>query len=337
MALLGADYGIIGEGERLAALLEAIEKGTDPAGLPGVILPGQAAALPKPFDTPVARTLNRFPTVTDYYVRHGGMLNLQSKRGCPFRCIYCTYPHIEGHHLRFVAPQEIARTAVELEAAGARSLFVTDSAFNADPDHSLEVARAFRKAGLTLPWGAFFAPTRLPDDYFQIMADCGLCHVEFGTESLSDTVLSAYGKPFRRQAVLAAHRMARDAGLHTAHYMLFGGPGETPQTLAETLDGVERLDKCAVFMFCGMRIYPHTRLYDLALAEGQIRNGQNLVVPNFYHPPGIDMHHIMEAIQARRRGRLNWIIGAGSPETAAITARMYRKGYSGPLWEYLCR
>jgi radical SAM superfamily enzyme YgiQ (UPF0313 family) len=43
MALLGADYGIIGEGERLAALLEAIEKGTDPAGLPGVILPGQAA------------------------------------------------------------------------------------------------------------------------------------------------------------------------------------------------------------------------------------------------------------------------------------------------------
>lgn len=337
MAALEADYGIMGEGERLPLLIEALERGDDPAAIEGVVVRGRPVATPTPWTRQTVRRFDPDGGHLAYYLKTGGILNLQSKRGCPFRCIYCTYPHIEGHRMRRVAPAAIARTAVDLEAAGARYLFVTDSAFNADPDHSMAVARAFRKAGLTIPWGAFFAPTTLPEDYFRVMADGGLTHVEFGTESLSDAVLAAYGKPFRRQDVLTAHRMARNAGLYTAHYLLFGGPGETPRTLTETLDTLEVLDKCAVFMFCGMRIYPHTRLYDLALAEGQIRAGQNLVDPVFYRAPGIDTHRITQTIHARSRGRANWIIGAGSPETTAITARMYRKGYAGPLWEYLCR
>ena len=337
MDVLGADYGIVGEGERLSLLLDALEHGENPETIDGVVVRGRPIATPSPWPHATERHFDPAGDHLAYYLETGGILNLQSKRGCPFNCIYCTYPHIEGHRMRRLAPADIARMAVELEAAGARYLFVTDSAFNADAAHSLEVARAFKKAGLSIPWGAFFAPTALPDDYFKIMADCGLGHVEFGTESLSDAVLAAYGKPFRRSDVLTAHRMAREDDLHTAHYLLFGGPGETPQTLERTLTTVETLDKCVIFMFCGMRIYPHTRLYDLALAEGQILPGQDLVEPVFYRSPHIDTDRITETILARSGGRLNWVIGAGGPETAAITARMYRKGYTGPLWEYLCR
>ncbi|MCI5120138.1 MAG: B12-binding domain-containing radical SAM protein, partial [Candidatus Electrothrix sp. AUS4] len=105
----------------------------------------------------------------------------------------------------------------ELEAAGAKYLFLTDSAFNSDVEHSLAVAKAFQKAGLSIPWGGFFAPVRLPADYFTVMADAGLAHVEFGTEALSDTMLKNYRKPFRVQDVFAAYQQALDAGLHTAH------------------------------------------------------------------------------------------------------------------------
>ncbi|BBO81608.1 B12-binding domain-containing radical SAM protein [Desulfosarcina ovata subsp. sediminis] len=337
MEALQADYGIMGEGERLPLLLDALSRDDDPAAVEGVVVRGRPAKTPSPWPSATLRRFDPHGDHLDYYLKTGGILNLQTKRGCPFRCVYCTYPHIEGHRMRLLDPPSIARTAVKLQDAGARYLFVTDSAFNADPAHSIEVARALRKAGLTIPWGAFFAPTAPPPDYFRIMADCGLSHVEFGTESLSNPVLAAYGKPFNRKAVLDAHRMAREAGLHTAHYLLFGGPGETGRTLTETLDHVERLERCVVFMFCGMRIYPHTRLYDLAVAQGQIRAGQNLISPVFYRSPDIDATRIMETIHARSRGRINWVVGAGSPETTTITARMYRKGYSGPLWEYLCR
>ena len=97
------------------------------------------------------------------------------------------------------------------------------------------------------------------------MADSGLTHIEFGTESLTDKVLTAYGKPFKKVEIFRAHRLALDAGLRVAHYLMPGGPGEDERTLEETLTGVEQLEKTVLFFFCGVRIYPHTALYDIAL------------------------------------------------------------------------
>ena len=337
MALLEADYGIIGEGERLADLLNAIEDEQDPSGIPGIILPAQAATVPRPLGDHLSRTINMSPEVTDHYVRNGGMLNLQSKRGCPFRCVYCTYPHIEGRRMRLISPSEVADNAVALQAAGARYLFITDSAFNADPGHSLEVAEAFQTAGLTIPWGAFFAPTRLPEGYFKQLAQAGLSHIEFGTEAMSDDVLTAYHKPFRVEDVLEAHQAALAAGVHAAHYMLLGGPGETPLTLAETLSNIDKLTRTVVFFFCGMRIYPHTALYRLAVEQNLISPQDDLLEPVFYRSEAIDESTITAMVREYAGERVNWVLGAGGEETERILARLHRRGFTGPLWEFLIR
>src|SRR4030042_3371658 len=112
------------------------------------------------------------------------MLNLQTKRGCSYNCIYCTYPHIEGSDLRPVPAGEVADTALELERAGAKYFFITDSAFNCDYEHSAEVARAFKEKGVSIPWGAFLAPTRPPSDYYRTLCGAGMTHAEFGTEEI---------------------------------------------------------------------------------------------------------------------------------------------------------
>jgi radical SAM superfamily enzyme YgiQ (UPF0313 family) len=265
------------------------------------------------------------------------MLNLQTQRGCPFRCVYCTYPHIEGRRPRFVPPEEVARTALRLQDSGAKYLFITDSAFNAVPEHARAVARAFREAELAIPWGAFFAPTAPPDGFYREMAEAGLTHVEFGTESLSDPVLKKYGKPFRSTDVPEAHRAAREAGLHVAHYFLLGGPGENRDTLEETLSRVDKLPKTVLFFFCGMRIYPHTPLYEIAAAEGQIDPGRSLLKPVFYQSPALSSEDIIRTVTERANGRPNWVIGSGGPEMETILSRMYARGFSGPLWEYLAR
>jgi radical SAM superfamily enzyme YgiQ (UPF0313 family) len=264
-------------------------------------------------------------------------MNLQTKRGCTFNCVYCTYPHIEGAELRPIPADEVAETACGLERAGAKYIFITDSVLNTSFEHSLEVARAFARKGLGLPWGAFFAPTRPPADYYREMKSAGLTHVEFGTESLSGPVLKAYRKPFPRDDVFAAHRAAIGAGLHVAHYLLLGGPGEDRGTLAETLDAAEQLEKTAVFFFCGMRIYPHTRLYDIALAEGQISETDDLVEPVFYHSPGISTGEIVSTVEERAHGRDNWVIGSGGAAIERVVARLHRHGHTGPLWEHLVR
>jgi radical SAM superfamily enzyme YgiQ (UPF0313 family) len=265
------------------------------------------------------------------------MLNLQTKRGCHFKCVYCTYPHIEGHHLRLIDPEETAAAALKLQARGAKYFFITDSVFNADCSHSLAVARAFKKNGVSIPWGAFFAPLEQPEDYFRIMADAGLTHVEFGTDSLSNAVLASYRKPFRDQQIFKTHQAAVDTGLYVAHYFLLGGPGENPQTLKETLTRVGSLKQSALFFFCGMRIYPGTALYDIAVKEGQVEKSRSILEPVFYRSPLIDSAEIVRRVRQEAGDRINWVIGAGGAETAKTITRLYQRGHCGPMWEYLIR
>ena len=272
-----------------------------------------------------------------WYLKHGAMLNLQTKRGCPFRCIYCTYPLIEGRKLRLVEPKEAAQTALALEAAGARYLYITDSSFNADINHSLEVARAFKKAGLSIPWGGFFTPLPLPEGYFETLAEAGLKHVEFGTDSLCDTMLKAYGKPFTVAQVIAAHKAARSAGRHVAHYFLLGGPGETMQTLDTTLAIIETLRKTVLFLFCGMRVYPHTALFHHCAEQGYLEPGSDLLDPVFYRAEKIDDDTIQRRVAEKADGRVNWVVGSGGEKAATNLYRMHKGGFSGPLWEYLIR
>ncbi len=334
---LKADYGIIGEGERFGLLVEAVAQGREPTEIPGVISSASAVEPPMPWDGTQLRAFVPNAPHNRFYNQKGGMLNLQTKRGCSFTCIYCPYPRIEGKKHRLIDPEEVAKTAKTLEAAGAKYLFITDSAFNSEVDHSLAVARAFKAAGITIPWGGFFAPIRLPEDYFSIMADCGLKHVEFGTESLSEKMLKTYRKPFRVGDVFTGHRQARQAGIYTAHYFLLGGPGESTDTLTETLDNIEQLDRAALFFFIGIRIYPGTTLYQIALKEGKITRNTDMLEPVFYHADAINHDEIESMVTARARNRMNWIVGSGGEKSAQTVSKMHERGHSGPLWELIAR
>jgi radical SAM superfamily enzyme YgiQ (UPF0313 family) len=336
MEALDADYGIVGDGERFAPLLTALETQGDVSSLPGVMSRGKPfVEVPVSRDVTFRRRFDMHSPHVHYYLSHGGILNLQTKRGCPYRCIYCTYPHIDGHRLRFIDPDEVARTALRLQEAGAKYLFITDSTFNCDTDHSLNVAKAFIKARLTIPWGAFFAPFKPTADYYETMVAAGLTHVEFGTESLCDPILSVYGKPFCRDDIFYAHKCASDAGLHIAHYLLFGGPGEDENTLKETLTNADQLEKTVLILFCGMRIYPHTALHQIAIREGQITSGQNLLEPVFYRSPVLNTDTITTMVMERAMGRPHWVFGSGSEKSASIVSRMHARGHYGPLWEQL--
>jgi radical SAM superfamily enzyme YgiQ (UPF0313 family) len=333
----GADWGVVGEGERARTLFDALAEGRDPSSLPGVARRGGPA--PEPSPIPPANIAGRagapLNPALGFYLSRGAILNLQTQRGCGFQCAYCTYPAIEGHRFRRRAVDDVAREAKRLEEAGARFLFLTDSVFNADPDHCLAVAEAFERVALSVPWGAFFAPLTPPPGFYERMARAGCTHAEFGTEALSDAMLARIRKSFRRADVLRAHRAAVDAGIHVAHFMLLGGPDEDDRTLEETLAGAELLDRAALFFFCGMRIFRGTELERMARASGQIAPEERLLAPVFYEPPSLPLSEIAERVRRHARGRTSWVVGSGEERSEPLLQRMYERGHTGPLWERL--
>ena len=337
MAALGADYGLAGEGERLAQLLGAFERGEAPPALPGLYVGENCLAPREPWRGPMGQRSLLPPEQLSFYLERGGMLNLQSKRGCPHRCSYCSYPTIEGHGVRAMEPGQVARTARELQEAGARYLWIIDASFNCDEAQNLALARAFQREGVNVPWGAFFAPTPMSDDYWAELAASGLTHVEFGTESLSPEVLAGYRKPFGPAQVLRAHQQALDAGLYVAHFFLLGGPGETAETVDETLRAAEELRGSVRFFFVGVRLFPGTGMHRLALEEGQITPDQDLLEPAFYRPPGISLEQMAERAEQAAARRFAWVLGSASEHESDLLQRMYARGYTGPCWEKLIR
>lgn len=333
MKRLAADYGVAGEGEPLCEFLDglAVGKVTPVAGL----LVGAGWREPTaPWTGPRLRLVTSPQTVA-HYLRWGGMLNVQTKRGCPYLCTYCTYPGIEGRKLRLFDPASVAHEWQTLIAAGAKFLFVTDAVFNSHVHHNLAVADALKQSQLAVPWGAFFAPLKPRRDYYRRLRDAGLTHAEFGTESLSPAMLKQYRKPFTVEHALAAHAEARAAGLHVAHYIMLGGPGETEATVQETLDRCDEISDAALFIFCGVRIYPGTKVHAQALREGQVDAQDDLLAPRFYAPAAIDVETIGKMVSARARGRRHWVTGSGDADMAAIVKRMYQRGHIGPLWDRL--
>jgi radical SAM superfamily enzyme YgiQ (UPF0313 family) len=333
MRRLGADYGVAGEGEPLSDFLDGLAAGKL-TSVPGLLVGDAWQERTSPWTGPRRRVVASPDTVA-HYLRWGGMLNVQTKRGCPYLCTYCTYPGIEGRKLRLFEPDDVAAEWQALIRAGAKFLFVTDSVFNSHVGHNLAVAAALKRNGIATPWGAFFAPLRPQQDYYQRLREAGLSHAEFGTESLSPSMLKQYRKPFTVEHALAAHAAARAAGIHVAHYIMLGGPGETEATVRETLDHCDRLDDAALFFFCGVRIYPGTTVHAQAMREGQVDANDDLLVPRFYNSPSVGVDTIGTMVKDRARGRRHWVIGSGDAEMAALIKRMYQRGRVGPLWDRL--
>ena len=227
MRELGADYGIIGEGERLSLLLDALECRKRcrryPASLPALRGGGTSAVAPQ--DHAKVRPMSAPCGVSPETGRGAESSN---QAGVRLQLHLLDLSPYRGTDPAAVRPGRSGRNGTPVAGSGSQGIFVTDAAFNSSSSHSLAVAKAFKKAGVSIPWGAFFAPVNIDRDYFRILADAGLSHAEFGSESLSDLVPKAYRKPFRAENVFKAHAAAVEAGLHVAHYLLFGGPGEIP-------------------------------------------------------------------------------------------------------------
>jgi hypothetical protein len=114
---------------------------------------------------------------------------------------------------------------------------------------------------------------------------------------------------------------------------MFGGPDETLATVDEGLKNIQRLEKCVVFAFCGIRLHPDTEIYTRALREGILSAKDSLLKPVYYFSPNLDLEGMNQRITIAFRGRRDRIFPPS--EGLVRMATMNRFGYRGLLWDKL--
>ncbi|HLB25277.1 MAG TPA: radical SAM protein [Nitrospirota bacterium] len=283
MEYLGVGLGVVGEGEEAAvALVRALEEGNDPALVPGVCALRDGRFV----HTPAAHIdggAMRAPAWRHFPARGYDMAGVQSKRGCSFGCVYCTYPMLEGRRLRLRPPKDVVdelQRALE-NGTGCPSYFV-DNVFNNPKGHAEAVCDEITARGLDISWGCLASPAGLDAAMLRKMKDAGCESVEIGADSLSDRALKGLGKAFGAEDVKKAVRACREAGMLHMLFLILGGPGEDEHTLKETFDALDELRPDKVFAVAGIRVYPGTPLEARAREEGVLRADEDLLWPKFY-------------------------------------------------------
>ena len=301
MKRLGAEYGVVGEGEQaLVALLDRIENGRN-AAAGAVSTPSPISELDSLPDPDHRRC------AYSRYMSRGGFASVQSKRGCPFDCIYCAYPLLEGNVHRLRSPGRVADEVESLARDADRCcVFFTDSVFNAPRDHALAVCREMTRRGSRARWMAYCNPLQFDEELARAMAEAGCVGIEFGLDVATDKMLAAMGKPFTQSDIRVALAVAAAAGLPFALFLLFGGPGETAQDIREAQ---RFLDSCAtpnaVFASLGIRIYAGTPMERIARRDGAIAPDADLFAPAYYVSPALG-DDPMPALDEIARARHEW-------------------------------
>lgn len=331
--LFRPDYGIQGEGEEsLLRLITSMDDGRPDLSIEGLVyrngeeirVNGRGHFLKTP-------DLSFDREILGFYWDKAGMVNVQTKRGCPYRCIYCTYPLIEGHHVRTLDPERIVHTLHELyEKYRIDYVFFTDSVFNISNNFNVELANLMIRSELKTRWGAYFSPHNLTLEQLELYKRAGLTHIEFGTESLSDTTLVHYGKHFDVEEVVRVSDYCNKAGIYFCHFMIIGGYGETEQTVDESFENSKRIANTVFFPFIGMRIYPGTTLHQVALREGVVEADDKLLEPVYYISPSVNYDTLKE--RAEKTGR-RWVFP--DEDVATVMNRMRKRKRKGSLWHHL--
>ena len=330
LEFLGADYGIVGPGEvSLPKLLDKLERNEPP---PHRIIYGEVDSTGK-----MDYYLVREDRLAGFYLNDGGMLNIHTKRGCPHQCLYCSYPNLEGNRYIFRPPEAVVDEIDYLISEHrADFIFFTDSVFNDVNNHYLLIMEEMARRGIAVPWTCYMRPAKFYPDEIELMKRTGLNSVEWGSDCSSERTLTGMRKDFCWEDVRQANNLFAQHHVPGSHFIIFGGPGESRDSVREGINNLAGLDRCVVFGGMGVRIFPDTGICELAKQTGLVQNETELFQREmYYHSPDIDIDWLYNYLTETFREKRNWVFPwAGMAEKNRF---MHKSGLRGPLWDLLLK
>ena len=277
---LRADAVVFGEGDfALAELIDA----NDPGEVPGVAVRSRTGdeirvgerrpllrdldQLPLPawelFDVPSYRT-------TRLLCRRSPAGWIETSRGCPFGCIYCS-KDVFGRNFRTKSPVRVVDEMERMLRVGFREIHIADDCFTANPRRVRAICEEILRRDLRFPWAPVtgIRVDGLDEELLRLMRRAGCYRVYFGVESGSDEILTRVNKGIAVEQVRLMVRASKRAGLETFGFFMIALPGETVESMTQTRRLARELDLDMAKISVTMPL-PGTALFDEIERDGRL-------------------------------------------------------------------
>jgi len=271
----GADFGIRGDGEKaIVSLYNELDGPRNFQKVDGLVWRnnGNIIANPPAWPEPFSITTKRDAINNRTYFARSGQIGVETKRGCNRKCIYCADAIAKGTRIRLRNPVEIADEVEALLNQGIDVLHLCDSEFNVDRDHAYAVCEEFVRRSLheKMRWYTYMAVVPFDEDLASIMRKAGCVGIDFTGDSGCPSMLKTYHQKHKRQDLASAVRLCRENGITVMVDLLLGGPGETPKTLAQTIDFIKKIGPDCAGAPLGVKLCPGTKMEELVAGEGPL-------------------------------------------------------------------
>ena len=309
LSFLGADLGIQGEREVVfPELIERMERGASLSGLSGLYVPSHGFQCKRTF----TKNLDTLPLPdTDLWPipsqKEKLWMPVQTRRGCPLNCSYCSTEVIEGRVMRRHSPEAIVQWMARWRRAGIRQFYFVDNTFNLLPSYAKKICRNLIGHGLSIRWWSILYPKQVDKELVGLMAEAGCEQVSIGFESGSERILKNMNKRFTPKEVHQISERLSEYGIRRMGFLLLGSLGETRESVEESLVFADSVNLDFLKITAGVRIYPHTSLAKRAIAEGVISSHDDLLFPRFYLAKGLEVW-LTETLKNWAIARPHWMV-----------------------------
>ncbi len=240
------DVVVLGEGEQtMLELVKTIESGDNLSNIDGIAFKNSERTIftPKrefikdldsiPFP---ARNLFNNAEYKKYYSKFGYTTTpLITSRGCPFRCDFCSQP-IFGNSLRFRSAKNIVSELEEIKNLGYDRIWVADDCFTLNPERLAKICDQIINKNLKISWECLSRVDTINQNLVRKMKKAGCIRVFFGIESGNNEILKKMNKQITIEEAKKAVKEAKKGGLEVGAFFILGYPGETNDTILDTVN-----------------------------------------------------------------------------------------------------
>jgi len=244
------DFIVRGEGEiTFTGLLDRLENGDGLSGVQGLSYRDGGRVVhngPRPLieDINILPLPARHLVELSKYRALGLTVNMVTSRGCPHNCVFCVGSRMVGKRVRYFDVKRVVDEFEFLAGLGFSQVNVVDDLFTSNKKRCIAICDEIVRRGIDQPWTAFARVDTVSPDLLARMKEAGCRHICFGIESGNQEILDRIKKKTTLEKCRSAVRMCDEAGIRVMTAYILGLPGETPETVEDTLRFSRELAPC---------------------------------------------------------------------------------------------